>query len=481
MSGTDDLEPRLRAYLARAAAWGEEHASRRSRMADPSPSRGTRLLTVISAFAVAAVVATVLAVGVSLRNHRETTPSVGAVEPPAVSSSPCPAAPVRPVTPDRGTLIALKMLSLHTGWLAVTYFAPDSSGDLPGGSERVFRTIDCGHSWTDVTPQQLATRSRDGIITLTAVDSRHAWIATWVQNGTPTVAEIWRTSDGGASWERTDVQLRPQGNLSLFFLDRDRGWMAATVSGDRSKNNLKARLYSTTDGGASWTEVRSDASDGTVPVAAIAFLDRDHGWGVPEPTFGGDLYYTGDGGRSWSRRAIPSPDGFGGLVQAIGLPTFTDTRDGVLPVRLGSASVPFPRPGQPAAARFDLYVTHDGGESWTPTTPLADVPAVSAWTTPPSYGVLSATHWVVTTESAMYTTMDAGRNWRAVSSTMGLPPQRGPLYPSVVVVAGAFPTDTAWWVVYEYLGCTEGCSTYGILRTVDGGQTWVENEPPTPT
>jgi photosystem II stability/assembly factor-like uncharacterized protein len=369
----------------------------------------------------------------------------------------------------------MRMLSQHTGWVGVRDFAPDSGN--AAGSDGVFRTIDCGATWADVTPAQL--RGHLGIITLTAVDADDAWVVAWDQNGTPTTAETWRTSDGGASWQRTDVSIRPEGDPTIFFLDRVHGWLGIPVAG-LSAGNFQARLFSTADGGASWTPVRGELAGGTVPVAGVMFIDAEHGWGVPDAAQGGDLYGTNDGGHSWKPAVIPAPDGFTGPRQPVGLPIFADARNGVLPVRLGTATNAFPVAGLGGTVRLDLYATHDGGGRWTPTTPLSDVPAASAFAILPSVGVLSASQWIVATEATLYITGDAGTTWQATPSTMGLPPSRGASYPTITLVASAFPSKQAWWVVYEPLGCVEGCDLYGILRTADAGRTWFDEKAPAP-
>jgi photosystem II stability/assembly factor-like uncharacterized protein len=356
----------------------------------------------------------------------------------------------------------------------------DVAFDASGGpGDGVFRTTNCGDTWAEVTPSPL--RGHLGIITLTAVDAEHAWLISWKQSGTPTVVDVWRTADGGASWQHTDVAVRPQGDPTITFDDRQHGWMAIPVSGLSSRDDLRARLYATRDGGATWTPVTGELPGGAVPVAGVMFTDLDHGWGVPDPSQGGArLYRTTDGGHSWTPAALAAPQGFTGSVEPVGLPIFSDPRNGLLPVRLGTASDPFPVAGGAGSARLDLYVTRDGGSTWTPTTPLSGVPDISAFAVSPSVGVLSSAHWMVTTESTLWTTDDAGMTWTSRPSVMGLPASQGALYPTTTIVGSAYPTPRSWWIVYEPLGCDEGCDSYGVMHTVDGGTTWVEEEQPDP-
>jgi hypothetical protein len=63
--------------------------------------------------------------------------------------------------------------------------------------------------------------------------------------------------------------------------------MAIPVAGLSPIHDPPARLYSTVDGGTSWTLVRGSLTDGTVPVASIQFTDRQDGWGLSQAPGGG--------------------------------------------------------------------------------------------------------------------------------------------------------------------------------------------------
>jgi photosystem II stability/assembly factor-like uncharacterized protein len=105
---------------------------------------------------------------------------------------------------------------------------------------------------------------------------------------------VWRTVDGGASWQ----QVTPAGSAGLQFrdveaFDAEHAVVMTAGSGDDS------RVYVTDDGGSSWTETfRSDE-----PAAfydCMAFFDRSHGLALSDPVNGFfRIISTSDGGHSW--------------------------------------------------------------------------------------------------------------------------------------------------------------------------------------
>src|SRR5262245_904894 len=105
---------------------------------------------------------------------------------------------------------------------------------------------------------------------------------------------VWRTVDGGASWH----QVTPAGSAGLQFrdveaFDAEHAVVMTAGGGDDS------RVYVTDDGGSSWTETfRSNE-----PAAfydCMAFFDRSHGLALSDPVSGFfRIISTSDGGHSW--------------------------------------------------------------------------------------------------------------------------------------------------------------------------------------
>jgi photosystem II stability/assembly factor-like uncharacterized protein len=204
---------------------------------------------------------------------------------------------------------------------------------VSGGPGKVYRTVDGGRHWRDVSPQDTTGLSfRD-------VEATGARTALVLAIGTGEAARIYRTTNGGATWTETFRNADPNafydcmdfypGNrvglaLSdpvdgkfriLRTLDGGRSWRVLpntgmppstgeggfaasgdclTISGHTAyigSGGAKARIYRSTDLGRDWT-VRSSTipPGGAAGVFALAIRNRHHGIAV-----GGDFADPGDG------------------------------------------------------------------------------------------------------------------------------------------------------------------------------------------
>lgn len=128
---------------------------------------------------------------------------------------------------------------------------------------------------------------------LAAVSDRVAWAS-------GTGGTVLLTTDGGTTWQHRPVP----GAEGLDFRDVEafsarRAIVMAAGEGDKS------RLYRTTDGGASWELLRTN-SDAKGFWDAIAFRDEKHGVLMGDPADGRFLIETTeDGGQTWQRRSTP--------------------------------------------------------------------------------------------------------------------------------------------------------------------------------
>lgn len=89
---------------------------------------------------------------------------------------------------------------------------------------------------------------------------------------------VWRTDDGGVSWERQE--LRREFAVTLFaayFLNSETGWVAD------AKNNL----HRTTNGGTTWQAERTRIEGDDI--VALCFVNNRYG----------RVYYTDDAGLNW--------------------------------------------------------------------------------------------------------------------------------------------------------------------------------------
>ncbi len=189
----------------------------------------------------------------------------------------------------------------------------------------------------------------------------------------PPKSEIWRTTNGGTLWTRTNLEPAPYTFQSLEFVDRLHGWgissynvLVHTTDGgdswscqlplpyldnitaaefvDSLHGWLSGRANSSTlqlwtdDGGGSWQMTQPTAN----PFNSIHFIDRWRGWAT---AYGSELYKTLDGGLTWTVAYNATPYGLSGV-------TFVDSLHGWC---FGSQNV---------STNATIHTT-DGGATWT--------------------------------------------------------------------------------------------------------------------
>jgi hypothetical protein len=103
-----------------------------------------------------------------------------------------------------------------------------------------------------------------------ALDGQHAWVvpALVPNEGELRTGYLWRTSDGGQTWEPSiPIKLELQGEpallesflpQSIFFLDDQRGWLVISVGHYMNQDVLV--IYGTQDGGLSWLNWRINSA-----------------------------------------------------------------------------------------------------------------------------------------------------------------------------------------------------------------------------
>lgn len=316
------------------------------------------------------------------------------------------------------SLTHLGMVSANTGWaLAVP--------GLGMGLGHLVRTSDAGTHWEAIPlPSSLNTPILNAI---DAHDAMHVWVLVVLgaeSTASHEMAVVVSTADGGAHWEVTPKFGIDGNGTGIQFIDAGHGWVFATPSAGGAFGAGDTTLYRTTDGGAHWQAIKP-ASEVRGNPTAVA--------GLPE--------------------ACP----MGG---PIGQPTFADVQTGWI--------------GAFCAAPF-LYVTHDGGRSWSrqniPTFPGPGSTAPNSYLqyNIDSLASLSASdvvfvlHRGVTTganalqESAIYITRDTGGSWktnRLLAAELGLD----------------FVDAMHGWMIGA--GPGGDTSVRSLYSTTDGGATW---------
>ncbi len=358
-----------------------------------------------------------------------------------------------------GAISSIHMLDAQTGW-AMT------------DRNYIIRTTDGGVHWKNVTPSYPASRTRQSIVAdfLTA---SNAWVAVssinitgqgddrarkqpsslWaaVPGADATTTVIFRTSDAGQTWQQTTIQTSGGIFTQVSFITAQDGWLMSKHPVSESAETLE--LFRTTDGGKTWVKIASALAasldvppPGQLPFSGsksgLSFLNATTGWVTGRVPVNGYtlLYRTRDGGSRWYRQSLPLSPTEASSQLSILPPLFFNATDGILPVSFDTGN----------GANLDVYVTHDGGSTWTGTSPLAASVSTADF--------IDVNHGWASDGTLLYVTSDGGQQW------MKLAP------------GGSFQHVTQLNFVSSNIGWAIGATAsnaLALLKTVDGGHTWM--------
>jgi photosystem II stability/assembly factor-like uncharacterized protein len=187
--------------------------------------------------------------------------------------------------------------------------------------------------------------------------------------------------------------------------------------------------------------------------SGISFVNATTGWVVgysPVSSFA-MLYITHDGGVTWQYQPISLPADAVGGVSTLS-PIFFNATDGILPVVLAGAQ----------SQSLNVYVTHNGGASWSATTPIPAggiagmvdfVDALHGWVAVNTYAVTGNQYEY----STMYRTSDGGHHWTHYTVK---------LRADIDLIN--FVSPAQGWAID---------STQTLYQTTDDGQTWTKITP----
>jgi photosystem II stability/assembly factor-like uncharacterized protein len=312
------------------------------------------------------------------------------------------------------------------------------------------RTQDDGLTWADVTPPEPADEPKQASAWF--LDIQNAWAVYAPESRTlPTEVYVWRTGNGGASWEASR-RLEPAGESfhPSYWASADprHGWLMVGVGAGMSHQYVT--LFRSEDSGETWSRILDPYTDGGIQglgKTGIAFFDTANGWltrdnlGVQEGAF---YDRTFDGGTTWETVMLPPPADRPDLFQMAQCSThsarLTSPQSGSMAVECRTYSTD--PPGQ--AAYF--YRTTDDGATWS----IQPYPGGEILFLNDSVGFALGRD--------IYRTIDGGANWTLV----GTVDWDGQF---------SFIDDQQGWAVATN---EEGTS---LVHTADGAATWQLIEP----
>ncbi len=372
---------------------------------------------------------------------------------------------------------SIHMIDRQIGW-AQNARAVFLTNDWVFNDKAIWRTTNGGQSWIQVLR---ASPAETGNISAFFHDSKRAWVAVADES---TNVTVFRTSDGGVSWSRSQLsQSSAIEDSCLSFTGADQGWLMLIP--DHGMNSSPGDLYRTSDGGAHWQRVNSTYASphGWIPEetdlpefdkrhpylvcgGAIAFRNDSTGWlrGSLASTTPPFLFVTQDGGLNWQVQHLSLPPSLqSGRMEPADLPRFfpPDSREAILPAQY------HPTNSESASFATIIYSTHDGSLSWQPNTPVkfsgiwTFFTATKGWMWSPEPHSTSSS---VPVKGTLYRTGDGGVSWKPVGTGKTL--EQYLTHGEDIVQLDFVDSEYGWAIARDRHNLTQ------LLRTTDGGETW---------
>jgi photosystem II stability/assembly factor-like uncharacterized protein len=248
--------------------------------------------------------------------------------------------------------IYTNFISTHSNWAKLQFpetfgfyaidFPTPQIGFVSGYDGSIYKSTDGGINWT-----QLETGTTDDVFRVMKFASPNAGFAASGTNYN-LLDRIWRTSDGGASWEMVQDYKGTRSIGGLYFRDSLTGFMVG------SDYKALESVYKTADGGDTWTNVWS-GPDKDIVLDGIDFANDKLGYVVGAK---GRILKTTDGGDSWNIDDSPTTE----FLTSVSVPSpgkaYTAGFDGVIFANLQSADV---KKGN--SDDLELQVMETGSES----------------------------------------------------------------------------------------------------------------------
>lgn len=325
-----------------------------------------------------------------------------------------------------------------------------------------YRTRDAGATWQRVALPVLRTGFA---FVVTSLLEGKLFLRT-IPVGFSTGAQQFYIGDG-TTW--TQITLPDPGTGSLQMIDARLGFFVVTqTAGTPPVPELL--IYRTADGGRSWEKrllLTADHPSGgglrlTDDNSFFGFTDATHAWRVVVPKSWGivcgntstkdpiqQLMASHDGGGTWTPVSLPNPPQFS---TELGTPVFPGASGaGYLPVTVSTYVGQCPPVGLPYA-----YTTINGGATWS------GPERVPGLTLDSSDGIV----WWASDGRRLFTSNDQGQNWKTLKPNL-------PAAAVTLVELYSVDSQTAWSVWLKGNNQSQQ-QPQVVMRTSDAGGHWSE-------
>jgi uncharacterized protein (TIGR03437 family) len=341
----------------------------------------------------------------------------------------------------------LRMLDGNRGYAVGTAYAG------VGGGTAVWRTLDGGATWNGVAMQEVDPLTMEGF-----------WGVAVTSDKVLIVGDRDLTANSGGPWTActdsrcatlfTPAYISPHYMFEdVFFADRNHGWAAGTRT--FSPQLWGQEIFATQDGGQTWASqferVLASGSSSYLRLDSISFADANNGWAAgsseafpatPYEVQLGCIVHTADGGKTWTDQA--------GNICSYSAKEYTVIQ------ALDAQNVWALSTQETLAGTVQLAHTTNGGNTWALVdTGIAGMIAVGYGTVQGGMRFVDAQHGCFAGYNAAGCTSDGGAHWAPATINCG--------YPTCYIDANAVAlADSA----HAWFGGS------GLFQSTDGGANW---------
>ncbi len=218
----------------------------------------------------------------------------------------------RPVTDGKITSASVGAVAVCAADPDIVYIGTGETqirGNIQQG-DGVYRTTDGGTTWEHLGLEATQNVAR---IRIHPTDCETAWVAAFGVHSTSNPERgVYKTTDGGDSWDKTLFVSDEAGAVDLVVDANDSNILYATVweawrkSWGASSGGDDSGLWKSTDAGETWSEITANLGldpgnlIGKMGVA-VSPANSDRVWVIVEHEPEGGVYRSDDAGRSWER------------------------------------------------------------------------------------------------------------------------------------------------------------------------------------